>query len=77
MEKKNWKAFYFEGNLYTGHIESPEHWQAVKNAYRGVNADMPLKAKQHRSSEYCYGLYAEYTGDKTLREFFAENGMDV
>lgn len=76
---ENWKRFYFEGNQRWGWVESPEDWESFKQTYREawhvLDVSALGNAKRHPTAEAQFGLYQEYTGDKTLKEFFDENGM--
>ncbi len=74
---QKWKRFFFDGNLYTGLIQSSEDWKKVKEAYR-VGPD-PKKAKVFTGSENTdlpkFGFYMEYTGILTLGEWAKVNDM--
>lgn len=78
-----WTRFWFEGNRYFSWINGPEDWEKVKAAYSEEDwnpqwtVDEILdKAKVCPTSPHPkYGFARECDGDKTLREFFAENGM--
>jgi len=85
MEQTNtdtsWTPFYYESNQYFGWIESPTDWEKVKTAYSqrgGILTTDELLDKSHvapGAPHIKYGLRSECDGDKTLREFFTEQGM--
>ena len=76
-----WKAFWFEGNQFFDWVRSPEDWERVKKAYSQDGCEMTTDELLDKSREAPgadvpkYGLRIECDGEKTLREFFAENGM--
>lgn len=73
-----WTRFWFEGNLFFDWVNNPEDWAKVKTAYADWSLDELLdKSREDPSrAEYPkFGLRIECKGDKTLREFFTENGM--
>jgi hypothetical protein len=80
-----WKRFHFEGNQFFDGVESPEDWQRLRAAYPDLTDDELLASKEatyggHRSAEERerrpnFGRRIEHDGEKTLRDFFVENGM--
>ena len=85
MKYKNWKPFFFESNQFFGKINNPEDWALLKAAYPFLCEDQLLDAKEstykgHRRKEVRdvqpnYGFRIEHDGERTLRDFFKENGM--
>ena len=83
-----WKPFYFDGNQAFGLCDTPAEWERVKSAYRefakiGACASPAellscLECPRNRRDETPrFGFMVECVGPRTLREFFAENGMDA
>ena len=73
----NWKPFSFEGNHAWGRVETLNDWFDIVKTYiaeEGDGIDM-LAAKQHCNGGDSFGFYAEYNGEKTLKDFFRENEM--
>jgi len=77
---KNWKPFYFEGNLYFGFIKSPEDWKTVKLAYKNTDINL-LEARVNPSTIDSnlirFGFYIEYNGELTLSEWAKENKIKL
>lgn len=84
---KPWRRFYFESNMFFDHIENMEDWQRLRDAYPSFTDEQLLDAKEatyggHRLQEERdefpnYGFRLEHDGERRLRDFFAENGMEV
>ena len=85
----NWVPFYFDGNQAWGLVDSPAEWERIKTAYRefakrGACAS-PEELLDATNCPYTrpdmppmFGFVVEcLDGTKTLREFFAEHGMEV
>ena len=77
-----WTRFWFEGNQYFNYVNGPEDWEKVKTAYSQEGCETSVdeildKARvcERESGPPKYGFAIECDGPKTLREFFAENGM--
>jgi hypothetical protein len=80
-----WKRFHFEGNRFFDGVEGPEDWQRLRSAYPELSDDELLASKEatykctrsaeEREKRPNYGRRFEHDGDKTLRDFFVENGM--
>ena len=83
----SWKRFFFESNLFFDHIDGPEDWERLRKAYPNLSDDQLLAAKEatyggtrsaeHRLSRPEFGFRYEHDGEKTLRDFFNENGMSL
>lgn len=82
-----WKRFYFESNQFFDYIENLDDWQRLKSAYPRLSDDELLDAKQATyngslsqkvmDAHNNYGFRLEHDGDKTLRDFFKESGMEL
>lgn len=71
------KKFYFEGNLYWGHINNPEDLKELLDTYP---YDLLRKAQRlHDSADYevpQFGFYAEYNDTYTLGDWIDENNLE-
>jgi hypothetical protein len=72
----NFKDFYFDGNLYFGTVKSREEWELVKSYYLEHGIDV-FNAKIKSGTDNQFGFYAEYDGDKSLRDFDKENNNQL
>lgn len=77
-----WTTFWFESNQFFDWVKSPEDWEKVKAAYSQpgslLSVDLLLDQAREAAPKGAhpkFGIRLECDGDKTLREFFAENGM--
>jgi len=80
-----WKRFYFESNMFFDGVEGPSDWERLRAAYPRMSDDQLLAAKEatyggtrkveERIKRPNYGFRGEHDGEKTLRDFFVENGM--
>lgn len=80
-----WKPFHFEANMFFRTIAGPFGWQRLRQAYPNMTDDELLDAKEatyggtlseaQRNHHPNFGLRREHDGEKTLRDFFVENGM--
>lgn len=80
-----WRRFWFESNQFFGWIENMDDWQRLRQAYPEKTDAVLLAAKeatykgnlsqQERDARPNFGLRWEHDGERTLRDFFAENGM--
>lgn len=80
-----WQRFFFESNMFFDHIEGPEDWQRLRDAYPNKTDDELLAAREatyggKRSQELRdtrpnYGFRGEHDGEKLLRDFFVEHNM--
>jgi len=80
-----WKRFHFEANRFFDGIEGPSDWERLRAAYPEMNDDQLLDAKEAtyggtrsmdvRTMRPNFGMRMEHDGEKTLRDFFVENGM--
>lgn len=80
-----WTTFYFDGNMAWGLVDSPAEWERIKEAYRtapgghATPSDL-LDAKncpnRREGLPPLFGFVIECNGPQTLREFFAEHGME-
>lgn len=72
--------FWFEGNLWFNYVKSFEDLENVLKAYKGTETvdDFFDKAKNatHTEKPY-YGFRRECDGEKTLRQFLIENGINM
>jgi hypothetical protein len=84
MTTPTWTRFWFESNRFFNYVNSPEDWEKVKAAFADPEwqptstvDELLDKAKvcPREGKPPKYGFAIECDGDKTLREFFAENGM--
>lgn len=72
--------FWFEGNLYFNSVESFDDLKMVLVAYDGtetVDAFFDKARNNPNSKDPYYGFRRECSGDKTLRQFFQENGIEL
>jgi hypothetical protein len=75
-----WVKFWFESNQVFGMVESSAEWQRVKGLFREAyrNTDIyDLKEDIYPKEFPNFGQRREHKGDRTLRDFFQENGMDM
>lgn len=80
-----WVRFHFEGNRFFDGVEGPEDWQRLRAAYPELSDDQLLESQEatyqgarsieEREKHPNFGRRFEHDGDKTLRDFFVENGM--
>lgn len=71
-----WKRFWFESNVVWCYVDNVEMWEKVKRTLKDNNYETsPLAARRDPKSTYRFGLYAEYTDDYTLADFFRDNNM--
>lgn len=85
IASEHWEPFYFDGNQAWGLCSAPSEWERIKADYRkaairgSVTSPIGL-LDSHRcpnTEPPKFGFRAvTYTGAQTLREFFAEHGMD-
>ncbi len=78
MAQKQFPIFYFEGNLYFDYVKSFNDLKKVLQAYEGTETIDYLLDNAHNnpnSEDPYYGFRRECSGDKTLRQFFAENDI--
>jgi hypothetical protein len=85
MVNEAWTRFWFEGNHYFHWVNDREDWEKVKAAYNSewiqltvddlLNVRVCTSATEGSRPYHKYGFASECNGDKTLREFFKENGM--
>jgi hypothetical protein len=79
MQSTKWAAFHFESNQAFGDIENLEQWLEMKalweSAYTGDIYD--CKECTYPRAFPDFGQRMEHQGDRTLREFFKENGMSM
>jgi hypothetical protein len=84
---KPWERFFFESNQFYDYIDNMEDWQRLRDAYPSLTDDQLLNAKEatysgqrsleDRESAPNYGFRWEHDGKRTLRDFFAANGMSL
>lgn len=82
-----WRRFWFESNQFFGWIENMDDWKRLRQAYPEKTDAVLLAAKeatykgnlsqQERDARPNFGLRWEHDGERTLRDFFAENGMRI
>lgn len=82
---QTWKRFHFESNRFFDSVEGPDDWNRLRQAYPKMTDDEILRAQEAtykgtrsieiRNARPNYGWRIEHDGQKTLRDFFAENGM--
>jgi len=80
--ENEFKKFYFNGNEYFGYVSNQEDVNKLLKQYNG-DFDMILRAKEIKLNDENYdeteskefGLYKEYRGDLTLKEWLIENNM--
>lgn len=80
-----WKQFYFEANLFFDHVSGPDGWRRLREAYPKLTDDQLLDAKEatyngtlpvgQREKHPNFGFRSEHDGEKTLKDFFVQNGM--
>lgn len=85
--KPNWTRFFFESNQFFQQIESLADWRRLRGAYPQFSDARLLEAKEatyggslspeDRATHPNYGFRWEHDGEKTLRDFFLENGMEL
>ena len=75
-----WVKFWFESNQVFGMVESSAEWERFKLLFRDAykNRDIyDLKEDIYPKECPNFGQRREHKGDRTLRDFFQENGMDM
>jgi hypothetical protein len=78
-----WKEFWFNGNLWWGHVHSREQWLEILVAYNETMSLEKLKQAKVCPSSLTddpypnFGFYPENDGDLTLGEWAKENGVDL
>lgn len=70
----SFKEFFFDGNLAWGRIQNETDWERVLYAYRNTGMNL-LDVKCDVLNPFKFGLYTEYRGHLTLREFLSDNNM--
>jgi len=83
----NWRRFFFEGNMFFDFIENMDGWNLLRTAYPGMTDFQLMDAREatyggtrpaeEREKFPNYGFRWEHDGEKTLRDFFRENGMSI
>ena len=84
---RTWKRFFFEANQFFGHIENMADWTRLRAAYPHLTDERLLAAKEatyrgtrsdtERALKPNFGFCWEHDGEKTLGDFFKENGMEI
>lgn len=81
------KPFYFDGNQWTGFVDSEARWQALLKAYERVTSG-PIEARatvlranalregESKQRRPAFGFYLEYTGKQTLGEWLESLSLD-
>lgn len=78
--------FIFDANQFSGKVESRQDLEEVFKAYKNIYYDRAKLLDNARNrkipgEEHNYGWYGlgslYFNGDKTLRQFLLENGVDV
>jgi hypothetical protein len=80
MNEKQWVKFWIESNQVFGMVESLSEWERVKRLFSEAykNTDIyDLKEDIYPKELPNFGQRREHKGDRTLRDFFQENGMDM
>jgi len=87
LEQNNWKPFFFDANMWSGRVNGMEQWNELRAAYPELSDDDLLAAKEatyqgtlpqeDRDLRPHYGFRWENDGERTLRDFFTQNGMDI
>lgn len=82
VEKVEWVQFFFDGNLFSGIIHSPEKWRQLVETYRGQISvaeilDQALSYRHPTRTVPSFGFYAEFKDRPSLGEWAVENGMDL
>jgi len=72
---ENWTAFWFEGNMAWGHIDTPEKWEGIKEQY--PDTDLGRAREFPDANTHYYGFRRECRGTKRLHEFFNEHRMKL
>lgn len=70
-----WTPFWFESNQYFNWIRSQEDWNNLCDCYPDKSNDWLLSALSTDDTKPNFGFRMEHRGDKTLKQFFRENGM--
>lgn len=82
-----WTSFFFESNQFFQHISSLDEWQNLRRAYPDYSDEKLLAAKEatyggtrtreERAKHPNFGFRWEHDGEKTLKDFFVENKMEL
>ena len=76
----DWVNFHFESNQVFELVDSPSEWRRVKYLYYRAYEDQDiydLKENIYPKEIPNFGQRMEHKGNRTLRDFFTENGMDM
>jgi hypothetical protein len=80
MKSTKWVVFHFESNQVFGEAENLEEWLKTKArwelAYPGYDIYDCRECIFPRAMPD-FGQRREHLGDRTLRDFFKENGMSM
>lgn len=86
-KKQSWTRFFFESNQFFDNIENLTDWQRLRDAYPELSDEKILAAKEatyrgtlslsDRAKRPNFGFRREHDGEKTLGDFFVENGMTI
>lgn len=86
-EPPKWRRFWFESNQFFNWIENMDDWNRLRQAYPNRTDDQLLNAREatykgsrdhrERDANPNYGFREEHDGERTLRDFFTENGMEL
>jgi hypothetical protein len=86
-ETPKWRSFWFESNQFFDNINNMSDWQRLREAYPSFTDEQLLDAKEatyggvrpllERDNKPNYGFRWEHDGERTLRDFFAANGMEL
>lgn len=82
MSEREWKTFYFNGNLWFGKVDSLDKFKEMLNAYEGqLTLDDILQAKRYTGQFIRdmpdFGFHPVYTGPQTFGEWLRENNIDL
>jgi hypothetical protein len=76
---KSFPAFWFEGNLYFGMVNSLDDLELVFIAYKGQMKKDEILDKAVNKDEKLdeFGLRWEHRGNVTLRKFLTDKGIKI
>lgn len=79
-----WKSFFFQRDGYSGMVNNPADWAALRDAFSSTDTEL-LTAREatyggnrsfpERQSDPAYGFESWNDGERTLMDFFITNGM--
>jgi hypothetical protein len=80
MTNTSWASFRFESSQACGLVASPDDWAKIKKLYHqayGSKNIYWLRENVNRHQPPEFGQQLDHKADRTLGDFFKENGMEL